>query len=154
MQVYLRIAKNHNLTLQKIENVVYSSQANVIIHLYPIPKWIKSSVCKCGGKAMFLIDGPAGFPVPICKECLDAKIPAIKLEAKEDTTFPLNERLIRKLKFEWSVNGDRWYYIHGRNLKPVNWKVFLKRIKKVVLGEGFITLEVDYKKETKTMRIY
>lgn len=154
MQVYLRLGSKQTLTVRKIEDVFYNTESRVVIRLYPLPKWIKDPTCGCGRKGDFLIDGAVGFPVPICAECVNNKIPAIKLEKKEDISFPVTEALIRRLKFEWSTNGDRWYYIHGRSLKPNNWNFFLKKIKKVVLGEGFVTLEVDYKKETKEMRVF
>ena len=154
MQVYLRLGEKQNFVVRKTVNLVYTSQANIMICLYPLPKWFENPICGCKAEAVFLIDGPIGFPVPICAKCLNSKIPMIKLEEKEDVSFPMTERLVRKLRFEWSVNGDRWYSILGRNLKPNNWKVLFEKIRQIILSEGFITLNVDYKKETREMKVY
>lgn len=90
----------------------------------------------------------------ICSRCVNKPLAGIKLETEDDVSIPLTKYTIRNIKFEWSVNGDRWYTVYGRGLKPRRWDKFLVRLKDMILRDRELSLNADYDKDKKEMTIY
>lgn len=90
----------------------------------------------------------------VCPKCINKALVGVRLETKVDVSIPLTKYTIRNIKFEWSVNDDRWYTVYGRGLKPRNWDRFLSELKNMILHDKTLSLEADYDKDRKEMTIY
>jgi len=151
MQVFLRLGKNQNVNIQKTRNSIFTPNISKSFTFFPIPSFLNEHKCACGKKATVILDDMSC----ICSECVKDRFKNTnKFEMVEDLSFSLTEITIKKLRFEWSVNQERWYNVYGQNLKPKNWTKFLSKIKDMLLNGKSIILEVEYKKETKEMIIY
>lgn len=151
MIVQLRIA---GTDLGTIKNVMFKPRGpSFKMSLYPLPptEWVGPQVCDiCGGKPDFLKEDSK----PICNKCIDKLTRGLnKKESAEEPSIPITLSIISRTRFEWSVDGDKWYSIQGRNLKVDRPKIFLEEVKKSVLESRPMTVEGDYEKETKSMTI-
>jgi len=148
MQIELRPASNQKVVV--VNNKVYKSDRNIRVKVFPIPNFIKEPKCLCGKEAIAMEEEMN----LICARCLQKKLETkVVLTSVKDMSIPLTEETIKRMRFEWSTDGDRWYYVHGKNLRPSNWDILIERIKKMVVQDAPITLEAEYRKETKELEI-
>jgi hypothetical protein len=121
--------------------------------LFPLPpiEWVGEQKCSvCGGKPNFLQENMT----PICVRCIDQLTKGItKKESKQETSIPITWDVIAHSRFEWSLDGDKWYSVMGKNLKVDKQELFLKELKKSIIEKHAMFVEADYEKETKTMII-
>jgi len=136
--------------ISEITNKIFVSKTPVEIALFPIPEWLKDATCNCGQKAEYLLEDMKG----ICSGCLETTLGISTLKEIEDTSIPLTERSIRRLRFEWSTNTDRWYFVRGANLKPSNWTRFVQEVKESIVNHESLVFEGDYDKNLKELTIY
>ena len=154
MEILLRLAKakeGKKLKIRLVENYIFIPKKALSIVIFPLPPFLKDPKCKCGNSADFVLEGMTCM----CNECLNNEFKgATSLETNEDISIPLTRRTIVHIKFEWSVNGDRWYTLYGRTIKPRNWERFLPQLRTMILRNNTLSLNADYKKETKEMIIF
>ena len=150
MQIYLRVANGQNLG--KITNYTYKENQSVKIKLFPFPEWLKDPKCEtCGESAHYLLENMT----PICRNCLDKIFKeVVTLEKKDDISIPLDISSVRKLRFEWSIDGERWYPIRGQNLQSVDMKEFLKEFKDSIINGRILKCEAEYSKENKELKVF
>jgi len=150
MKIYFRLSKDYKKQVKMIENTIFVSKTSKSVTFFPIPPFLKNPKCGCGTKAQFMLEDMSC----VCSKCLNKPFVGVELKKEDDISISLTEWNIRNIKFEWSVNNDRWYTIYGRSLKPRNWKRFLSELKSMILHDKELSLEVDYEKETKILLIY
>lgn len=154
MKILLRLAKDKEGKKPKtrlVENHTFVSKKSLIISIFPLPPFLKDPKCKCGNPADFMLEDMTCM----CNECLNNNLKGItSLEKNEEISIPLTKRTVTHIKFEWSVNGGRWYTLYGRNIKPKNWDRFLPQLRTMMMRDKTLTLDADYKKETKEMVIF
>jgi hypothetical protein len=150
MQIYLKMASNQNLG--KITNYTYKENQSIKIKLFPFPTWLKNPKCEtCNEPAHYLLENMS----PICRNCLNKIFKeVVTLEKNDDVNIPLDINSIKKLRFEWSIDGERWYPINGQNIKFVNMEKFLEAFKNSIINDKVLKCEADYSKETKEMKIF
>jgi hypothetical protein len=146
--IYLRV--NQEQGINQVLNHVFTFNAGIVLSLYPLPEWLKGVKCDCGKEANFLLKD---FSY-ICKSCVISNFPKNKLTSKQDIFTPITEKTIKGIKFEWSVNREKWYYIWGRKIVTENMKALLPKLKDMILKNKEIELEGDYDINTKIMTIY
>lgn len=154
MKIFLRLAKDKEGKKPKtrlVENHTFMSKKSLIISIFPLPPFLKDPKCECGNPADFVLEDMTCM----CNECLNSSLKGVtSLEKNEEISIPLTKRTITRIKFEWSVNGGRWYTLYGRNIKPKNWDRFLPQLREMMMRDKTLTLDGDYKKETKEMVIF
>lgn len=152
MQIFIRLKAGQEEKLSKTLNYTYKPKQKVKICLIPIPPFIEDPICYiCKTKANYMFED---FRL-VCSDCLDTMIEGItKLEKNEDTTVPLTEDTLKRIKFEWSADRERWYSIRGSGFEPKNMSSFLAKLKEAFITGKFMIAEAEYKKETKTMVIF
>lgn len=150
LQIYLRLAKSQKTST--LINRVFVSKKPVELSLYPIPDWLKDAICGCGQKGDYLSENMK----PVCQKCLEQIFieASGKLEEQKDVSIPLTERTIKRLRFEWSTDERRWYFVRGANLKPNNWDWFIKEVRRSVIDNEVLFLDAEYNKEAKELTIY
>lgn len=162
MKVELRFAKpkmdakmkdnKQHISIGSAENVFFKPKGEMNVVLFPIPEWLKQPKCYlCLQPAKYLLPDAS----PICPKCLDKMFVGANTKMREaDTSVPITMDIIAHSRFEWSTEGEKWYSIWGKNLKPDNPELFLIKMRRAVLSGQPILIECDYEKENKTMRIY
>lgn len=150
MKIDLRIA---DADLGTIANVMFAPQKQFKMKLFPLPpiEWVGEQKCSvCGGKPNFLQENMT----PICLKCIDQLTRGItKKEVKQETSIPITWEVITHSRFEWSLDGDKWYSVMGKNIKVDKRELFLSELKKSITEKHAMFVEADYEKETKTMTI-
>jgi len=150
MRIYLRLSESYKKQVKITKNSTFVSKTSKTVTLFPVPPFLKNPKCKCGNKTEFMLEDMSC----ICSECVNKPLVGVKLKTENDVSIPLTKYTIRNIKFEWSVNNDRWYTVYGRGLKPRNWNKFLVKLKDMILHDKELSLEVDYDKDKKEMTIY
>lgn len=161
MKIELRFAKlkldkniketKQHVTVEAIENVFFKPKRQLIVGLFPIPEWLQNPLCICGQTAKYLLEDATA----ICPECIHKMLSNMNEKMKEsDTSIPITMDVITHSRFEWSTDGEKWYSIGGKNLKPENPERFIVEMRQAILNSQPILLECDYEKETKIMKIY
>lgn len=151
MQIFLRLAETKKKKIRIVENYTFTPRESLCITLVPVPSFLENPKCECGKPADFMLEDM----ICICRECLNINFKGItSLQKNNDISIPLTKRTITQIKFEWSVNGSRWYTLYGRNVKPKNWDKFLVQLRTMMLRNKTLNLNADYTKETKEMVIF
>jgi hypothetical protein len=148
MKVELRIAGSK---VGSVQNHVFKPRKSIKVSLLPLPEWLKDPTCHiCNQRAKFLLPELN----PICQKCVEGMIVGMnKKEVSTDTGIPLTKEVIAHSRFEWSTDGERWYSLWGKGIKPDNFDVFLRDLRKSLLEGSPLFIEAEYDKETKEMRI-
>ena len=150
MQISLRLSEEGKKRVSIVMTKVFTAERKVKVSIYPIPKFVKDPTCTCGKRADYFLED---FSM-ICRECLNTMLKSMsKIEDKKDLSIPLSEGMIKSLRFEWST-GNRWYTVLGKNLRPQNWKQFLKKFRTAIINNSSISVQGEYDKDTKIMTIY
>ena len=135
--------------VMNVINKVFVPSKPVQITLYPTIM-IENPKCGCGNEAKYMLEDMS----LTCNECLNKMmIHTSILQEKEDTAIPLNEGTIKRLRFEWSPDGERWYSVQGRNLIIGNVNSFIADLRKGIIADVPMETEAEYVKETKKMTI-
>jgi hypothetical protein len=152
MQIFIRLREGQEDKLSKILNYTYKPKQPMKICLTAIPPFIKDPVCHiCKTRADYMQDDCK----LVCAECVNEMIKGMtELQKKEDTTFPLTADTLKKIKFEWSTDRERWYNIRGGSFKPKDMDAFLAKVKDSFISGKFLIAEGEYEKETKMMTIF
>ena len=150
MQIQIRLAKGQDIS--KITNYVMREQKKVTVTLYPIPEWLKDAVCSnCGHPAAFLLSDMK----PICRKCLNVMFDnTVKLEKENDVSVPFNDTIYQSLRYEWSVDGKKWYPLRGEMMKIKNPERFVRALKQSIVNNEILIIDADYEKEKKEMRVH
>jgi len=136
--------------MTSVESLRFVPNYSKEIVILPLPSFVKDPKCTCGKPASFMVDIK-----PICSECLAKEYEnSNELQEIPDFSLPYSKTIINKLKFEWSVNQQRWYPVWGKQLRPKDWDDLLEKIRKVILKKTTILLDADWKKDTKELIIY
>jgi hypothetical protein len=150
MKIELRIADSD---LGTVTNVVFKPTKQFKMRLFPLPpdEWVGEQKCSnCSGKPDFLQEDMR----PICKKCIALLMVGLnRKESKEETSIPMTWEVVCHARFEWSLDGEKWYSIFGKNIKVDRQEIFLKELKKSIIEKHPMSVEVDYAKETKTMTV-
>jgi hypothetical protein len=150
MKINLRIA---DTDLGTVTNVVFKPKKHFRMALFPLPpdEWVGPQHCSaCGGKPDFLQEDMK----PICKKCIDTITRGLTVkEASQEPSIPVTMEVVFSSRFEWSVDGEKWYSIKGKNIKCERPDSLLKEVKKSILEKRPMVLEADYDKDTKTMSV-
>lgn len=150
MNIELRIA---DADLGTISNVMFKPTKQFKMRLFPLPpnEWVGEQKCSiCGKKPDFLTDDMD----PICKKCIATLMVGLnKKESAQSTSIPITWEVVSHSRFEWSLDGEKWYSLMGKNIKVERAELFLKELKKSILEKHTMSVEADYEKETKTMTI-
>lgn len=150
MIIQLRIA---GADLGSIKNTIFKPTRSFKMAIYPLPpdEWVGKQTCSiCGGKPDFI----QGDSKPICKACIKRIMNGLnKKESTTETSVPITMDIVTSTRFEWSVDGDKWYSLYGRNIKPNRPELFLKELRTSILESRPMAVEADYEKETRTMTI-
>lgn len=150
MKIELRIA---DADLGTVSNVVFKPMKQFKMKLFPLPpdEWVGEQKCpNCGGKPDFLTEDMR----PICKKCISLLMIGLnKKESAQSTSIPITWEVISHARFEWSLDGEKWYSLMGRNIKVERQELFLKELKKSIIEKCPMNVEADYEKEIKTMTI-
>lgn len=151
MEISLRLAKTEKEKVKLVENHIYTSKKHLSIAVSSIPPFLTDPKCECGEPAISILEDMTC----ICVKCLNDKMNCLSsLVKNSDISILLTKNTIVRIKFEWSVNDERWYTIYGRSFKPKNWNSFLSKIKDMILNNRVITMNAEYTKETKEMMVY
>lgn len=147
----IKETKQH-VSIGSAENIFFKPKGEVTVGLFPIPEWLKQPKCYlCPHPAKYLLVDAS----PICSKCLDTMLVGTNVKMREaDTSVPITIDIISHSRFEWSTDGEKWYSIWGKNLKPDHPELFLIEMRRAVLSGQPILVECDYDKENKAMRIY
>jgi hypothetical protein len=149
MEIELKLKKED--ALQRVQNNVFRGEKSLTTTLYLIPEFIGKSKCGCDGcnnEAVVINDNMILF----CSEhAINGKTKLVKEEA---LTMQITQNTINHLIFEWSVTGDKWYTVLGKNLKPENWNSFLKQLKNYVMEKTHLYFSADYDKGKRELSIY
>jgi hypothetical protein len=123
-----------------------------VVGFFPIPEWFKDPKCTlCPNRAKYLLSDAS----PVCGSCVNKMMVDANRKMREaDTSVPITMDVISHSRFEWSCDGEKWYSIWGKNLKPDHPDLFLIELRRAVLSNASFLIECDYEKETKTMRVY
>lgn len=149
MEITLRLGRTSKIEV--IDSYQYVPKRDVEIKITPVPPFLKGGKCKCGKKAKFML-GNLTF---ICSKCLSSMFAdSNELKTMKDVSIPLTEGTLSMLRFEWSLNRERWYNLFGGNIKPRNVKKFLSNVKEMLVKNKTFILEVEYDKENKIMTIF
>jgi hypothetical protein len=150
LRIDLRIA---DADLGTVANVIFKPKKEFKMRLFPLPpaEWVGEQKCSlCKGKPDFLQENMT----PICKKCINQLISGVNFkESKSETSIPITWGVVSHARFEWSLDGDKWYSLMGRNIKVERQELFLKELKKSIIEKHPMSVEADYEKETKTMTI-
>ena len=138
MKIYLRVAKEQNINISK--NREFKSDENIHVLMYPIPDFIGEMNCSCGNKAILIINDKDYK----CASCIDKILSSTKLVESSATSIPITRKTITSIKFEWSVNKERWYTLYGRGIKTNRWNYLIGMINKMVINNEDVELEGDY----------
>ena len=151
MQVFIRLKAGQEDKLSKTLNYTYKPKSKLKVCLTAIPPFISNPKCHiCGGNASYMLED---YKL-MCSLCFDSVLNGIsELQKTEDTMVPLTEDTLKRMKFEWSIDRERWYSIHGSGLKPKNVKSFLLKVKESFISGKMLVVECEYEKETKSMNI-
>jgi hypothetical protein len=151
MRISLRIADSD---LGTVSNVIFEPIKQFSMKLYPLPlsEWVGEQKCSiCNGKPDFLTEDMK----PICKICISSLMIGLnKKQSKLEPSVPVTADVILKTRFEWSIDGEKWYSVQGRNIKPDRPDLFLEELKKSILEKRVMEFEADYEKETKRMSLF
>jgi hypothetical protein len=150
MKIHLRPATGKEIS--KTTNHIFTPLKSIHITLFPIPEWLQEPKCEsCGGQAKFLLKEAS----PICLTCLNKNVKnANREDTEEDLSVPFSMQTLKQFAFEWSVDGEKWYRVYGKNIKPENEKIFIQNMRDAMLNNKPIMLDADYDKDTKTMTVY
>jgi hypothetical protein len=150
MKIELRIA---GADLGTISNTIFKPSKQFKMKLFPLPpnEWVGEQKCQsCNGKPDMLTENMK----PICKKCISQLIIGLnKKESNPETSIPITWEIISHTRFEWSLDGEKWYSVMGKNIKTDRKDLFLKELKKSILEKHPVSFEADYEKETKEMSI-
>lgn len=150
MKIELRIA---DADLGTVQNVVFKPKKQFKMVLLPLPpeEWVGKQICSvCGGEPKFLQENMQ----PICQKCIHQIMTGLnKKESNAETSIPITTEIVAHSRFEWSVDGEKWYSLMGRNIKIYRPEIFLKELKKSILEKHPMNVEAEYAKETKEMTI-
>jgi len=149
MKIELRLA---NTEVGSITNVIFNPRKVFHLSLLPLPTdWVKDPRCHlCNEKADFLMED---FQ-PVCRKCIKGMMKGVnKKDSTTDTSIPITMDIVFRARFEWSTDGDKWYSLMGKNIKPDQPEVFLKELRKSLLEKHPMFIEAEYFKEKKEMII-
>lgn len=150
MKIELRIA---DADLGTVSNIMFKPNKQFKMKLFPLPpdEWVGEQECSvCGGKPDVLQENMK----PICKKCIAQLMVGLnRKESKAETSIPITMEIVSHTRFEWSIGGEKWYSVMGRNIKVDRPDLFLKELKKSILEKRSMSIEADYEKETKEMTI-
>lgn len=150
MQAHLRLAKLKEPAVQIVNSYIISSNKPLTVKICPIPHFLKDAKCKCGKEAKIVFND-AGCA---CLECLNKMFEGTtEMVTIKDVSVPLTRRTIINIKFEWSVDGERWYTVYGRNLVTKDWNALIEKIKNMIVRDISVLLNADYDREKKQLKI-
>jgi len=151
MKIYLRMNKDEKDKTKCVDNTLLIPKESKVITVMTLPPFLKDPKCGCGKPAEFIL-GDMTFT---CCGCIGKGIVGSNVfMKKEDVSIPLTRVTITKMKFEWSINQNRWYTIYGRAFKPKDWDKFLAKLKGIILSGTMAIPDADYDKDKKEMTIY
>ena len=124
----------------------------VKVKLFPIPMWLRDPKCDvCGKPANYLTESAT----PICAKCLNETIKnANRHDQEKDLSIPLNMDTLKRYAFEWSVDGKKWYRVHGSRIEPEYPETFLDSMRQALINKTEMEFEADYDKDSKILTIY
>jgi len=150
MQVHLRLGKLKEPVVQIVDSYIFSVKKSFSVGVCPLPSFLKDAKCDCGNEADFILNGTNCM----CLKCLNGKFDgATSMITSKDISVPLTRRTIVRIKFEWSVDGERWYTAYGRNIVTKDWNALIGKMRSMIINDNFITLNADYDKEKKQLTI-
>ena len=152
MQIHLRLGKLKEPVVQIVDCHSFSTKKSFSISICPLPSFLKDAKCNCGNEADFILNGIKCM----CLDCLNKKFKGAttSMITFKDISIPLTKRTIVRIKFEWSVDGERWYTAYGRNLVTKDWNALLGKMRSMIINDTFIMLNADYDKEKKRLKIF
>ena len=150
MKIYLRPIAGKKIS--KTMNHTFIPLKPIKIRLYPIPMWLKDPKCEtCKGPAAYLLKEAT----PICAVCLNKIIEkSNRYNQDEELSIPLTMDTIKRFAFEWSVDGNKWYRVYGKNIDTQNEKSFIIKMREGLLQNEPVIFDGDYDQKTKIMTIY
>lgn len=140
-------------------NHFYVPENKKSITLFSIPEFANDLKCiQCKRKAVVMTKDFEG----LCIDCLNQFLGHSTKQSREELSYPSLERSISNHAYEWSLDNNRWYRLHGRNIifatkQPISKKTAKTRFYTVmekVLSDDPQQIEVDYDKDTKKMTIW
>jgi hypothetical protein len=149
MKVELRLA---NAEVGSITNVMFKPRKVFHLSLLPLPtEWIKDPKCNiCNGPANFLMED---FK-PVCRGCIKGMMKGVnKKDSSTDTSIPITMDVVSRARFEWSTDGEKWYSLMGKGIKPDRPEIFLNELRKSLLENHPMVVEAEYFKEQKEMKV-
>src|SRR5208337_356238 len=145
MNIDLRIA---GADLGTVTNVIFAPKKHFNMKIFPLPptEWVGEQKCSvCGGNPDFLQEDYT----PICRKCIDTLMKGItKKSVQQETSIPITWDIVTHTRFEWSLDGEKWYSVAGRNIRVTPQKLFLDELKKSIIEKRPMNVEADYEKET------
>lgn len=149
IKIFLRLNSEQNINMAT--NYEFISGTDDKISLCPIPEFVGEVKCDCGNIATLILNDE----IYKCNTCIKLLIPrSSKLIKADASSYPLTKKTIKDLKFEWSVNQEKWYTLWGSKIETNNWKDFLKHVKDMIVNKKDVELNADYDREfTKKMTI-
>ena len=150
MKINLRIA---DTDLGTVSNVVFKPIKRFSMRIFPLPpdEWVGPQKCTvCEGKPDYLQENMT----PICKNCIETIMRGLnKKESSPEPSVPVTMEIVSTARFEWSVDGEKWYSIKGKNIKNERPELFLKELKKSIIEKTPMILEADYDQGAKELSL-
>lgn len=150
MKISLRIA---DTDLGTVSNLVFKPIKQFTMKIFPLPpnEWVGEQKCQtCDGKPDFLTEDMH----PVCRKCVEIIMHGLnKKETKQEPSVPITMAIVSTARFEWSVDGEKWYSIKGKNIKSERADLFLKELKKSILEKHPMNIEADYDKDRKELSV-
>lgn len=144
-QIYIRLSKEQKF--EETTNFMFIRPLDITVKLCSIPEFVGEVKCDCGNKASVIMNDT----MYKCEECIKLLLSNSKLKKKKDTPLPLTKASIRDVRFEWSVNREKWYIVYGKKIKTDDWNAFLQKIKNMFLHNTEELIDGDYAEKTMTV---
>lgn len=152
MKFYFRLAEGGKDKIKMADNIMFRPKKLKTITMCPIPPFLKGAKCSCGKKATVMLKDTSTF---LCFDCIkEYMIDCTELVKEQDVSIPITKTTILRLRFEWSINGERWYSVYGRNIHPQNWDKFISKVRNIIIDGKMTLLNGDYEREGKKLTIY
>src|SRR3989304_7052042 len=139
MRILLRISPEQNIS-KAINYEFVSASPEQVISICPIPPFIGEVKCDCGELATIFLNDE----IYKCNICIKFLLPQSKLTTSTAISFPITKKTVRDIKFEWSVNEERWYNLWANNIETKRWDSLLKDMKDMILNGKQLIIDGDY----------
>lgn len=132
MEILLRqVDKGQKSVKKEVKLTVFKPEKNSPFNQLIItacPDWLDTTCSDCGkdaypskyyrGGKPTLVKIDSALPKVLCDNCRKKLQSKSKRMLMEHEIPPDPDKLVWHSRIEWSVNGDRWYGVSQRNIKP------------------------------------